>query len=136
MAPEEIPKMEEKKLKDIFQILLPIILLFSLLGPGETQEERIFNLNIKNRKVAGEVKVIRVKQGDTVKMNWTTDEPTEIHLHGYDIRKSLKPGNTISVTLKAHATGRFSIVTHGFGQQSPEKHDEEMPLLYLEVHPK
>lgn len=65
-------------------------------GRGEAQEDRVFNLVIKNRKLAGDVKAIRLKQGDTVKMNWTTDEATEIHLHGYDIKRSLMVFYTVA----------------------------------------
>jgi len=103
---------------------------------GAAQQEEVFNVDIKNRKVAGGEKVIRVKQGDTVKINWTTDEAAEIHLHGYDVKRALKPGKTASITFKAHATGRFSIVSHGFGKHSHGKDEEEISLLYLEVHPR
>lgn len=122
------------------QIRAGFSILFFLLGlwatPGVSQEEEVFNLSIKNGKMAGDAKVIRVKQGGSVKINWTTDEATEIHLHGYDMTKALKPGKTTSMTFKAHATGRFSIVSHGFGKHTRGKHKEEIPLLYLEVHPR
>ena len=111
-----------------------MVLLFLAAAQG-AEPEQVFSLSIENRKLAGATQVIRVKQGDTVKINWTTDEPTEVHLHGYEMKKTLTPGETAPMVLKARATGRFSIVSHGFGK-SRGKHSEEIPLLYLEVHPR
>jgi mono/diheme cytochrome c family protein len=109
---------------------------------SSNQEGRVFNIEIKNRKISGNSNVIRVKQGDRVTFKWTTDEPFTLHLHGYDIEKELKPGEVTTFSFKAHATGRFPITSHGFhhptlGERKPTHPDqeEEIILLYLEVLP-
>ena len=38
------------------------------------------------------MRLIRVKQGDAVKLRWTTDRPIVLHLHGYDIETKVEPG--------------------------------------------
>jgi hypothetical protein len=94
------------------------VLLGSGAQPARTQEERLFELVIQKRRIVGYVKEIRVKQGDKVSMSWKTDETAEIHLHGYDLERLLAPGKTTSMAFRARATGRFSIVSHGFGEKT------------------
>lgn len=93
--------------------------------------EQIFDLSIAHGRVA-EKEVIRVKQGDRVKLRWTTDEPMTLHLHGYDIKRIVKPGAVTELAFEAYATGRFPINVHGSGEHA---HDESA-LVYLEVYPR
>ncbi len=95
-------------------------------------EERTFDLKIERRKVMGGVKTITVKQGEQVSLRWTTNEAVTVHLHGYDLEKTLKPGETTVMSFKAHATGRFPVESHGFGG----KKGKHVILLYLEARPR
>ncbi len=101
-------------------------------GPKVISEGRAFDLKIERRKVVGGVKTVRVKQGEQVSLRWTTDEAVTIHLHGYDLERTLKPDETAVMTFKAHGTGRFPIESHGFGG----KKTKHVTLLYLEVLPR
>lgn len=91
-------------------------------------------LVISERKVQLEEKTIRVTQGDSIELVWTSDEAAELHLHGYDISFEVSPAAPAIVTFKAHATGRFPITSHGFGAEKGQGHGHEA-LLYLEVYP-
>ena len=97
---------------------------------GETEVQQ-FDLEIRGRHVLGGTKVIRVTQGQRVELSWTTDESVQLHLHGYDIEFEIEPGTPSSRQFEAHATGRFPITSHGFGEQQ-HGHDT---LLYFEVYP-
>ncbi len=88
---------------------------------------------IQKRKVVGS-NVVRVKEGQNVELIWRTDEKVELHLHGYDIEVDVKPDASAMMRFKAHATGRFPITAHGFGDHHGSGHAEKT-LLYLEVHP-
>jgi hypothetical protein len=77
-----------------------------------------------------------VKQGDTVTLRWTADEPVAIHLHGYEIEKTIKPEAPTVFSFKVHATGRFSITAHGFGAQAHGGGHGDTVLIYLEVLPR
>jgi hypothetical protein len=94
-------------------------------------ERRTLDIEIKGRKVAGKT-VVRVKQGEQVFLRWTTDESVTVHLHGYDMEKKLKPGESVILDVRAHATGRFPIEAHEFGG----KKTKHITLLYLEVLPR
>ncbi len=96
---------------------------------------RRFDVAIHRRKVAPAQRVLRVTQGDTVEIVWTTDEATTVHLHGYNIEAKVRPGAPASLIVKARAAGRFPISAHGFGHAPGAAHGETT-LLYLEIHPR
>lgn len=102
--------------------------------------ERFFDFAIKAQKLIGGNDVIRVTQGENVRLQWTSDEITRIHLHGYDIETLVKPNAPVSMVFNAYATGRFPIEAHGFGDQASNSQaghqQEETILLYLEVYPR
>ncbi len=98
------------------------------VGPPVWAEQRVVELSIRNGELAKDMRVVRVRQGDDVTLRWTTDKPLTIHLHGYDLEKTLSPGTPVSMRFNARATGRFPIETHG--------HGEERTLGYLEVYPR
>lgn len=139
---------------------LPALMLSAGCPDPATQavddEIQGFELSIENRRVAITGDAIRVRQGQQVRLRWLTDEPTSIHLHGYDIQASLEPDTPVVWNFEANATGRFPIEAHGFGQpeESTQTHDhsdshdhpsrEPTPsirsadeiLLYFEVYPR
>jgi len=101
----------------------------------QKQGEKIFKLDIKQRSLSDDHTYVRVKQGDKVRLLWTSDELVLLHIHGYDIIVSLTPEVPSEVTFKAHATGRFPVTSHGFSTTDPTHHAHEITLLYLEVYP-
>lgn len=94
--------------------------------------DRVIDVTIAGRKVTLDKNTVRVTQGQKIQLRWVTDESTEIHVHGYDVKTSIVPGVTSTTTIDAHAAGRFPITSHGFGGHG---HGGETTLLYLEVYP-
>lgn len=94
-------------------------------------------LEIAGGKIVGNKKVVRVKQGDEVKLNLMADKKTEVHLHGYDIEKTVSPGRVAVMAFRARVAGRFPVTEHGshsHGNKKSGGHGEKV-LFYLEVHP-
>lgn len=108
-------------------VAVPALALATVVGAAE----RRFDLEIRHRSVQPEGDVIRVSKGDRVTMAWTADERVSLHLHGYDIEFDVVPGEPTIRAFDAHATGRFPVTSHGFG----DEHGGHHTLLYLEVHP-
>lgn len=76
-------------------------------------------------------RTIRVPEGARVRLELTTDAPSELHLHGYDLERMAGPQSPAVFTFVADYTGRFAIVAHGaHGLLGREK-----ALAYLEVRP-
>ncbi len=107
----------------------------SLAEPQEEEAEaepdvRV-EVHIVNREVVGD-QLIRVTQGQIVEMIWVTDEETQVHIHGYEIHIPASPDTPAKVTFEAHATGRFPVTSHGYGDDYGKMHQM---LLYFEVYP-
>ena len=72
-------------------------------------------------KPVGGVEKITVKKGDRARIEvTTTDTSDEIHLHGYDITRDIKPGSRARFSFAANAEGIFEIELHGSGTQIAE----------------
>jgi hypothetical protein len=101
--------------------------------PAKTAEPVRFSIAIKNRKV--DAKRIRAKQGDVLELTFTSDEPAELHLHGYDKLVTVAPNVPAVLRLDAKIAGRFPIEAHKFGSSTGSK-GGHVALLYLEVYPR
>ena len=114
------------------------LFLFALLAfalPSavtEAQDVRRFDLALKAGELPKDQRTIKVKQGESVELHWTSDQPVRLHLHGYDIEVAVKPGEPAVTALKARMAGRFSVEKL---QDKPGGHHHGGRLLYLEVHP-
>ena len=97
--------------------------------------EQMFEVRLEGGEVAHDLRILRVTQGDRVRLRWTADAPTVLHLHGYDIEWEVAPGQVTELDLEAYATGRFSIEAHAEGGSGHHSHGEA-PLVILEVHPR
>ncbi|MCP4330164.1 MAG: hypothetical protein GY791_17205 [Alphaproteobacteria bacterium] len=107
------------------------ILIASAGAPvfADDPAEKMFELDIVDDRLADSDRPLRVGEGDRVTLIWTTDRTADIHLHGYNVKAAVEPGQATEMSLTANATGRFPITTHG----SDGAH---LTLQYLEVHPR
>ena len=108
-------------------------------GLAAAQETVSADLRIENGKLSGGARVLRVSQGDTVTLRWTSDRAVVVHLHGYDLEQTVSPGAESVMSLEARATGRFPVELHAAPGAAGHSHDDDIfhkPLLYLEVHPR
>jgi len=109
-------------------LALTSILAFTGANAGELT----FELRIERGQVPASMRRIRVKQGDVVKLRWSSDRPIALHLHGYDIEAKVAPGKVAEMTFAARATGRFSVEEHK--PQSSGSHGAV--IVRIEVHPR
>jgi len=98
--------------------------------------ELVFDLEIQHGRVPEDKRLIRVKEGDVVKLRWTTDQALVLHLHGYDIEKPVVPGAVTELTFTAYATGRFPLHVHAQGERAESAAHQEAPLIDVEVYPR
>ena len=62
---------------------------------------------------AGGIRRIPVKKGERARIQVTTsDTIDEVHLHGYDITRDLRPGSRARFSFDANAEGIFEIELH------------------------
>jgi hypothetical protein len=97
--------------------------------------EVVFDLKIENGRVAPNMRLIRVRQGDAVRLRWTSDRPITLHLHGYDIETKVVPGAVADMAFTARATGRFPVEEHKPNAHGAHSHGEAA-LVRIEVRPR
>jgi len=114
--------------------LLGLVAAVGFAIADASTEELIFVLRIEKGRVPVSMQLIRVKQGDVVKLQWSTDRRITLHLHGYDIEKTVEPGAVTEMTFTARATGRFPVAPHI--PQTGGSHGHGDTLVTIEVYPK
>ena len=63
------------------------------------------------------VREIRVRKGQTVRFRARSSTDEEIHVHGYDLTRAVKPGQTVRMSFKATIDGIFEIEFEHSGTQ-------------------
>jgi len=113
-----------------------VIAAAGLLCSAAAQAAEVtFDIRIEKGRVAPSMRLIRVKQGDAVRLRWSTDRPIDLHLHGYDIEIKVEPGRTADMAFTARATGRFPVEEHKPNARGGHSHGEA-PLVRVEVYPR
>jgi hypothetical protein len=111
-----------------------LVLSFGSSINAVTAGEVAFVLRVVNGRLPENMRLIRVKQNDVVKLEWSTDKPMSIHLHGYDIETAVAPGAVSEMTFTARAAGRFTVEPH-LAQGPAGGHAHGDILVTIEVYP-
>ena len=78
---------------------------------------------------------IKVRQGDQVRLLWSADEAMTVHLEGYEIVVTVLPGKPATMAFEAKITGRFPVHAHALTGSGGHGHGHRA-LAHIEVHPK
>ena len=113
-----------------------LALLLITTGPPAFAAELMFDIKIEGGRGPDAMRLIRVNEGDVVKLRWTSDQPLVLHLHGYDIEKRIVAGAVTELVFTAYATGRFPIHIHEQGASTGGHAHEDAPLATIEVYPR
>jgi len=85
-----------------------------------------FDFVVRNGARAAGPVAMQAKEGDDVEIKVTSDQPDELHLHGYDLHTPLKANEPAALYFKATHSGRFDVELHRSG----------IALGTLEIQPK
>jgi hypothetical protein len=99
---------------------------------AQTDGPRKFAVTIRNGKA--DTGSIRVTQGERVEIRLMSDEPAELHLHGYDLLVQVEPGAAATLSFVASIAGRFPLEAHHKGS-SAKARGSHAPLFYIDVYP-
>lgn len=104
--------------------------MLAALTGSAVADDHVLELAIHGAKPPAKPPVLSVLENDRVLVHLTSDQPVQVHLHGYDIEIDVAPDHPTSLRFTANATGRFPIEIH-----SKEPH-KQRPLAYIEVQPR
>ena len=124
---------DERRRKALRRLIGTLVVCAFAPGATEAEEVRRFDPQLAGRRIAKGPTTLRVTQGDMVEMQWTTDQPVRLHVHGYEIELAVAPSVIAVMRVRADATGRFPIGVHGDSEGKDKSH---RPIAYLEVHPR
>lgn|SRR5688500_14182908 len=100
--------------------------LIVFAGAVAAAEPAVFELTV----VAGpSSQTLKVKRGERVELRWKSERRVTLHLHGYDLERTVAPQAPAVMAFKADIAGRFPVSEHGHGGRHGRT------VLYLEVHP-
>ena len=92
---------------------------------GDEAGDGVIEVTITGGNVVGGVRRVPVKQGAQVTLRVTSDVADELHVHTYDLRVDLVPGQSADLTFLAKVPGVFEV-------ELEERHKK---VLELEVRP-
>lgn len=75
----------------------------------------VLTFTISAGKASPAFSQVKVTPGQTVSITVTSDEPDELHVHGYNQEVELAAGTPATVTFTADQTGQFEVETHESG---------------------
>jgi cytoskeletal protein RodZ len=74
-------------------------------------------ITVVNGQPEGGVKTVSFKKNDQVTLKVQSDVADEIHVHGYDLKKDVTKGGSVTFTFKATIEGRFEVELENAGTQ-------------------
>ncbi len=125
--------------KLVMAIAVSVTFAVTAMTGANAQDKRVVKIDVVDQAATGaEIEssggtgVLRVTQGEEVEIHWTSNQATELHLHGYNVKTKVSNDGEAVMSVKARAAGRFAIESHGFGAD----HHAEKTIIYLEVLPR
>jgi heme/copper-type cytochrome/quinol oxidase subunit 2 len=88
-------------------ILVGLFLIIRPRLPGGAAETRAIAVTIRAGTMSPTE--LTANEGDTLNLTITADRELAFHLHGYDLARTLTPGNPTVLTFEANLPGRFEI---------------------------
>ena len=120
----------------LFSANCALALLLITAPAAALAAELTFDIKIERGRIPDTMRLIRVNEGDVVKLRFESDQPIVLHLHGYDIERRVAAGVITELAFTAYATGRFPIHVHAQGAGAGGHEHEEAPLATIEVYPR
>jgi len=93
--------------------------------PKPNPKAVVLAYTVTNGKVVRGDRRPSVKRGKLVRIVVTVNKGEELHLHGYDLERVLRPGKAAVMQFTARLTGRFEL----------ELHDPDIVVARLSVTP-
>jgi FtsP/CotA-like multicopper oxidase with cupredoxin domain len=90
-------------------------------APPPAETPNLSSIVVRASKPVGGIKKIEVKKGSRVVIEVSSpDTSDEIHLHGYDLKRDLKAGDSVRFMFTAASDGIYEIELEGAGVQIGE----------------
>jgi hypothetical protein len=82
-------------------------------APAAPPQPAATRIRVRAGEPVGGVETIEVERGDRVRFTVSSDQPDEVHVHGYDLERPVAPGAPARFSFTADADGIFEVELHG-----------------------
>ena len=88
--------------------------------PGPRAEPPVPRIIVRDGRPVGGVQDITVARGELVRFSVRSDAGEQVHVHGYDVVREVRPGRSTSFRFPARIEGVFEIELHPQHEQIAE----------------
>jgi hypothetical protein len=85
--------------------------------PRAPPKPQVARIVVRGLEPVGGVKRLRFRKGDTIRFTVVSDQPEEVHLHGYDVAEDVAPGRPATFAVPAEIEGIFEAELEHSGTQ-------------------
>lgn len=85
--------------------------------PTPTPTPAVETVRFQNGAVAGGLAQLEFAKGDTARFRVSSDTADEVHVHGYDLKRDVAAGGTVSFSFRADIDGIFEVELENSGIQ-------------------
>ena len=108
-------------MKNLVVLLIPTLLMVGCDSQNDDAETSLIHeITISNGDLVGNTNRVVIKKGQNVKLVFHSDATTKVHLHGYDIEKTILENDSVNIEFTANATGKFEVTSHNINHSSHE----------------
>ncbi len=96
-------------------LLIVAVVLFLVLHKGSDSsnvDAGVQKFVVRDDQIEGGARDVTVNKGDQVTLEATANFDFSLHLHGYELEKEGKPGQTVRISFPADIDGEFEIEVH------------------------
>jgi hypothetical protein len=86
-------------------------------APAASPRPAATQISVRGGAPVGGVQKVTVRQGDVVRLIVLSDQPDEVHVHGYDLEREVGPGAPARLRFTADADGVYEVELHESGNQ-------------------
>jgi pullulanase/glycogen debranching enzyme len=99
-------------------VVVGVVAVVVILGSGGSDDSSSGATSGKTVVLEpGKVQKLKYTQGDEVRFQVRSPKADEVHVHGYNIERELKPNQPTTIAFKATINGIFDIEVHSTDQQ-------------------
>jgi hypothetical protein len=115
---------------------------YSTSGEAASFQDLSYRLAIEEEAMRGQqrvagIPVLRVREGDRVKLLLTAPLPAEVYVHGLETSTTLLPNLETSVAFSAATPGRYYVHLHNVVCEDPrQSNDSHVEVAVVEVEPR
>ncbi len=75
-------------------------------------DAQVVALTVSGGEVTGDTGRVEVPLGSTVRLSVTSDAADEVHVHGFELRQNVSPGQAAQLEFPADQAGVFEVELH------------------------